>query len=101
MDNFKEEKEKIANGYAWAHDTIGVDKETFATRNVPIERMVRVPIGEEIKTAVLFGLNCAVKKINDEFVDKAWKYLFNELHGETLNLRHINDFKKYMEGQIE
>lgn len=45
----------MADGYAWAHDTIGVNKDTFSTQNVPVEKMVRVPIGEEIKTAVLFG----------------------------------------------
>lgn len=47
--------EQVADGYAWAHDTIGVNKDTFSTQNVPVEKMVRVPIGEEIKTAVLFG----------------------------------------------
>ena len=49
--------EKAANGYAWAHDTIRVNRDTFSTRNVPVEKMVLVPIGEEIKTAVLFGAN--------------------------------------------
>ena len=49
--------EKVANEYAWAHDTIGVNRDTFSTRNVPVEKMVRVPIAEEIKTAVLFGAN--------------------------------------------
>lgn len=54
--------EREANLYAWAHDTIGVNKETFSTRNVPVEKMVRIPIGEEIKTAVLFGARFAVRQ---------------------------------------
>lgn len=58
-----EDLENTANGYAWAHDTIGVNKETFSTKDVPVEKMVRIPIGEGIKTAVLFGAKWAVRQL--------------------------------------
>ena len=61
----REEIENIARQYAWAHDTIGVNKETFDTKNVPIDKMVRVPIGEEIETAVLFGIRYALSHVQD------------------------------------
>ena len=64
----REEIENIARQYAWAHDTIGVNKETFDTKNVPIDKMVRVPIGEEIETAVLFGIRYALSDVHKQRV---------------------------------
>jgi len=52
--------EEAAKRYAWSHDTIGVDKETFHTESsqkapIPIHKEVRVPIHHEME--VVF--NCA------------------------------------------
>jgi hypothetical protein len=48
--------EEAAKRYAWSHDTIGVDKETFHTEAsqkhpIPIDKHVRVPIQHEMEIA--------------------------------------------------
>lgn len=48
--------EEAAKRYAWSHDTIGVDKETFhteASQNapIPIHKEVRIPIYHEMEVA--------------------------------------------------
>ena len=62
----QEQKEKVAKQYAWAHSTLGIDKETFQsedTHMIPACQMVRVPIYNTMETAVLFGLNYAEKNL--------------------------------------
>lgn len=48
--------EEAAKRYAWSHDTIGVDKETFHTESsqkhpIPIDKHVRIPIQHEMEVA--------------------------------------------------
>ena len=48
--------EEAAKAYAWSHDTIGIDKETFHTEtsqkhSIPIDKHVRVPIQHEMEVA--------------------------------------------------
>lgn len=62
----QELKEKIAKQYAWAHSTLGIDKETFQSEDthiIPACQMVRVPIYNTMETAVLFGLNYAERNL--------------------------------------
>ena len=50
----EEEEEKVASGYAWSHDTVGIPGSTK-----------RIPVGDEIKTAVLFGMRWMKRKYNE------------------------------------
>ena len=59
---------KIASEYAWAHDTIGVNKNTFSRNDIDCANMVRIPIGSEISNAVKFGAKWAVKEVVDKMI---------------------------------
>jgi hypothetical protein len=58
----KQRIEEAAKRYAWSHDTIGVDKETFHTEYsqkhpIPINKEVRVPIAHEMEVAFKCAAN--------------------------------------------
>jgi hypothetical protein len=59
---YKQRIEEAAKRYAWSHDTIGVDKETFHTEAsqkapIPIHKEVRVPIYHEMEVAFKCAAN--------------------------------------------
>lgn len=58
-EQMKQALEDAANGLAWSQGQIILDKETFKQdiSNIPIERMVVVPIHDKVRTSVLFGAN--------------------------------------------
>ena len=74
--------DEAAKRYAWSHDTIGVDKETFHTEAsqkhpIPIDRHVRVPIQHEMEVAfkcaahfILNNLWISVEEALPVLVDK-------------------------------
>lgn len=62
----QEEINKIAEEYSWAHDTIGINKKTFSRQYGNVKDMVRIPIAEEIKNAVLFGINYVLKTMKND-----------------------------------
>ena len=55
--------EDLASAYAWANDTVAVNRDTFETKYVPVDKMVRVPIAEEIETAVIFGVKTVLNNV--------------------------------------
>lgn len=62
----EEEKGKVALGYAWSHNHVFVNKETFERARTPLEKIVAIPVGDIVETAVLFGLNYTVQKNKEE-----------------------------------
>lgn len=71
----KKELEREAKGYAWSHDTLGVDKITFESEDnkwIDSSTMVRVPIYNKIYNAAYFGMAYADRTMLEklkEFVD--------------------------------
>lgn len=66
-----EEKEKVASQYAWANSHIRVNKETFETDvDIPADKLVMVPVGEMIKTAVLYGMNLFPRNVWHDVTDE-------------------------------
>lgn len=49
-------QEEAINGYAWANDSIRLNKETFERETSDISKMVSIPIYDEVKDAVEYGI---------------------------------------------
>ncbi len=49
-------QEEAINGYAWANDSIRLNKETFERETSDVSKMVSVPIYDEVKAAVEYGI---------------------------------------------
>lgn len=65
------EEKKIneaANRYAWANDTIGINKNDFSRVN-QIDDMVRIPISDEIKSAFIAGAKFSEKEMIEMAVE--------------------------------
>lgn len=71
----KEEFKREAKGYAWSHQTLGVDKITFESEDdklIDVYNMVRVPIYNNMYYAAYFGMAYANRTMLEklkEFVD--------------------------------
>ena len=65
----KEKLDKLAKEFAWAHDTIGVDKETFSRDCPDVMKMVRIPVNKEMEHAYKCGAVWWGKEIIEEAVE--------------------------------